>query len=236
MSERRTESCRCSGASCLRKLAILIFRQSETNLLIKSEVWSRAARYFSSVLRVRGKGRLEMVMENENAWTARKGKEKKRRRERGKESKKDEKRKKGGRGDERREGGKCRIRVGKREEESAAKETRTRGRSRSCVAQRETFNSVTPGLNYHAETIVPGKIKKGAPRALLSFVGPRTIVLRRGARKLEYGEENRGMGGGREGQRRNPFFVCRTGCCARFNSAATHGARERGKEDRGDKK
>lgn len=38
----------------------------------------------------------------------------------------------------------------------------TRGRPRSCVAQRETFNSVTLGLNYHAETIVPGKIKKGA--------------------------------------------------------------------------
>lgn len=56
MGERRTESCLCSGASCLRKLAILIFRQSETNLLIKSEVWSRAARYFSSVSHVRGKG------------------------------------------------------------------------------------------------------------------------------------------------------------------------------------
>lgn len=28
-------------------------------------------------------------------------------------------------------------------------------------AQQETFNSVTPGLNYHAETIVSGKIKKG---------------------------------------------------------------------------
>jgi len=45
--ERRRvpKSSNCSsGASCLRKLAILIFRQSETNLLIKSKVRSRAAR------------------------------------------------------------------------------------------------------------------------------------------------------------------------------------------------
>lgn len=55
--------------------------------------------------------------------------------------------------------------------------TRTReeaGRQcpRSCVAQRETFNSVTPGLNYHAETIVPGKIKKGALARLGGDVVP----------------------------------------------------------------
>lgn len=43
---------------------------------------------------------------------------------------------------------------------------------RSCVAQRETFNSVTPGLNYHAETIVPGKIKKGALARLGGVVVP----------------------------------------------------------------
>lgn len=71
------ESCLCSGASCLRKLAILIFRQSETNLLIKSEVWSRAARYFSSVSHVHGKGRPETVMENENAWAVRRREKKK---------------------------------------------------------------------------------------------------------------------------------------------------------------
>lgn len=33
----------------------------------------------------------------------------------------------------------------------------------SCAAQQETFNSVTPGLNYHAETIVSGKIKERSP-------------------------------------------------------------------------
>lgn len=48
-----------SGASCLRKLAILIFRQSETNLLIKSEVWSRAVRDTFRLRRVRRKERSE---------------------------------------------------------------------------------------------------------------------------------------------------------------------------------
>lgn len=53
-------------------------------------------------------------------------------------------------------------------------ERRRAGRQcpRSCVAQRETFNSVTPGLNYHAETIVPGKIKKGALARLGGDVAP----------------------------------------------------------------
>lgn len=161
-------------------------------------------------------------MENENAWTVRGKKKDEEESEKDEEEARNEKAENVG------------YELGNERRRVAAKETRTTGRSRSCVAQRETFNSVTPGLNYHAETIVPGKIKKGAPP--LSFVGPRTIVLRRGARKLEYDEENSGMGGGREGQRRNPFFVCRTGCCARFNSTATHGAREREEENRGDKK
>lgn len=87
MGERRAESCLCSGASCLRKLAILIFRQSETNLLIKSEVWSRAARYFSSVSHVRGKGRPETVMENENAWAVRRREKKIRKKEKASELK-----------------------------------------------------------------------------------------------------------------------------------------------------
>lgn len=43
----------------------------------------------------------------------------------------------------------------------------------SCTAQQETFNSVTPGLNYHAETIVSGKIKKG----VLSASSARAIVF-----------------------------------------------------------
>lgn len=61
----------CSGACCLRKLAILIFRQSETNLLIKSKVWSCVARYFSFVLRSQ-KGIVRTVMGNENAWKMKK--------------------------------------------------------------------------------------------------------------------------------------------------------------------
>lgn len=42
--ESRRVSKSSSGASCLRKLAILIFKQSETNLLIKSKIRSRVAR------------------------------------------------------------------------------------------------------------------------------------------------------------------------------------------------
>lgn len=60
------------------------------------------------------------------------------------------------------------------ENEKESREGEEAGRQcpRSCVAQRETFNSVTPGLNYHAETIVPGKIKKGALARLGGDVVP----------------------------------------------------------------
>lgn len=112
--------------------------------------------------------------------------------------------------EEKREGGKRRTRnrrTGRREEKRGE---RGGVRPRSCVAQRETFNSVTLGLNYHAETIVPGKIKKGASRSARRrrasrrrssfFAGPRTIIPReekneRGS--LEYGDRN----DGRERQR-----------------------------------
>lgn len=56
--------------------------------------------------------------------------------------------------------------------EKKGKRKRKRKRETSLVvrrAQQETFNSVTPGLNYHAETIVSGKIKKG----VLSAAGGR---------------------------------------------------------------
>lgn len=91
-------------------------------------------------------------MENENAWTIRKNSREDKERERERE-KRGEKRK--------------RRRTSDTSLENGEKSRRRRGRGagrqcpRSCVAQRETFNSVTPGLNYHAETIVPGKIKKG---------------------------------------------------------------------------
>lgn len=80
------------------------------------------------------------------------------------------------------------CRVGRRREAVLA---------RSCVAQRETFNSVTPGLNYHAETIVLGKIKKGAParrrtpRRRSPVAEQRTIVLRRRERQLKYGRNEK---------------------------------------------
>lgn len=57
-------------------------------------------------------------------------------------------------------------------EDEGEREEAGRQCPRSCVAQRETFNSVTPGLNYHAETIVPEKIKKGALARLGGDVVP----------------------------------------------------------------
>lgn len=115
-------------------------------------------------------------MENENVWAAR-GKEKKRERKQ---------RRKTGRRQTSDNSWRTRKEIaGKRQKGE------TRERPRSCVAQRETFNSVTPGLNYHAETIVPGKIKKGAPPA----GAVATFLLRRTAQnhptKRERGRESR---------------------------------------------
>lgn len=120
------------------------------------------------------------------------------------------------------------------EERGRGREEAGRQCPRSCVAQRETFNSVTPGLNYHAETIVPGKIKKGARARLGGDVVPSQNHAQScnrdvREREREYGRRRKGKGGGRGRQRRNLFFVCRTGCCARFNSTATRGKRDAGR-------
>lgn len=122
-------------------------------------------------------------MENENAWAAQ-GKKKKRERE--------------SKGEKKREGGKRRTIVGERRAGKRQK-GETRGRPRSCVAQRETFNSVTPGLNYHAETIVPGKIKKGAPPAdaVATFLLRRTAQNRPMKSEREKREEGKLKYGGR---------------------------------------
>lgn len=114
--------------------------------------------------------------------------------------------------------------------EDSGKETRgwgyERGREKTRLvvrrAQQETFNSVTPGLNYHAETIVSGKIKKGvlsaagrAPhsRFFLELV-TRAIVF---ARAGERGGTRRHSGGEKGTTSKSLFRLRGTGCCARFN-------------------
>ena len=52
---------------------------------------------------------------------------------------------------------------GERNKESGSLRSKGEPGGWSCAAQQETFNSVTPGLNYHAETIVSGKIKERSP-------------------------------------------------------------------------
>lgn len=116
-------------------------------------------------------------MENENSWTVRKREKKKRERERE------------GKWRGKREGGKRRTRVGEPVEESGGEGTRTRGRPRSCVAQRETFNFVTLGLNYHAETIVPGKIKKGSLRSARRWAPRRRCSPLQDHAQSSWGEE-----------------------------------------------
>lgn len=83
----------------------------------------------------------------------------------------------------------------------------------SCVAQRETFNSVTSGLNYHAETIVPGKIKKGTQRRLddgcpgdISSSSRKHVQQSPYAKKSRKSEYSIGDERKRRGQRQNSFF------------------------------
>lgn len=58
---------------------------------------------------------------------------------------------------------------GERNKESGSLRSKGEPGGWSCAAQQETFNSVTPGLNYHAETIVSGKIKERSPPVSSSF-------------------------------------------------------------------